>query len=98
QTWFVAWPEPGVSLLDGGAVSHHGVADLVSDTQPGGACAEYHHLLVPHRDAGGLLRRVQASHHHCAGALHVIVEHAVIGAVVIQDGARVLWSEVLEMQ
>ena len=82
QAWPVDRPDPGVGLLDGGALGHHGVADLIGDTQPGRPRAEHNHLLVAHRDAGDPHRRVQRGHHHRAGALHVVVEHAVIRAIV----------------
>ena len=54
--------------------------------------------LFAHRGTGDIRSAVHGRHDHRAGSLHVIVEHAVIRAVGVQDLPRVYRPKVLEMQ
>ena len=91
-------PDLRDGLLHAGAVGHHRVTNLIGDTDPGGTGAEDDHVLVLHRDAGDADSPVECGHHHCAGALDVVIENAVIRGIFVQNGPRVGGPKVFEMQ
>ncbi len=91
-------PDLIAGLLVGGAVGDDGVMHLVGDCDAGRAGPEDHHALVLHGDPGDAGGGVHGGQHHRSGALQVVVEDAVAGAVGLQDIPRRSGPEVLEVQ
>ncbi len=80
------------------AVADHGLAELVGDADAGCPGPEHHDALLAERHAGDVERGPDGGERDGAGALHVVVEHAVALAVPLQEAPRVARAEVLEVQ
>ena len=91
-------PEAPGCILSGKTLAHHGVANLVGDSNARRTGSEDDHALVAQRrpaDADGGDGRRQRDR---AGALHVVVEGADAVAVLLEDAPSIARREVFPLQ
>ena len=98
QPGAVDQPDAILRLLGGQPRAHHACVDLVGHAGSRGARAVNKEALVCEGPADGLHARDDSGDDDRSGALHVVIEDAVLVPVVDKDTARVRGAEVFEVQ